>query len=690
MPMDVESLRREADKAVYAEQVKLLYGFAPLAYSVTLINGLILIVVQRAHIPLAVLLGWFACLTLVTVGRIVLVYGYSRARPPAEAARRWQWWYCIGVGLAGIVWGSAAVFLFPLDSLGHQVFVAFVLAGMTAAGLLVLAARMEASVVFLLPALLPLILRFFLQSGELYAAMGAMSLLYLAGLLSIASKMNRLIYDFLSLRFDHRALSEEISGRQRAEGALRESEARLQRVLDGANDGFWDWNVATGDILFSRHGIAMLGYQPNEIAPRIDGWEGLVHPDDARLRQTALEAHFAGKTPRYQAEYRLRAKNGDWRWILDRGKVTARDAEDRPLWIAGAYTDVTDRHLIEEALCDTVVGVQRHDDQMIALNRMNGLLLACESREEAYEIIARGAARLFDGCTGGLAIRADTASELRVMATWGDAPTLPVAFSPGDCWALRRGGPYEVSDPAHGVPRRHFSRPPAHAYLCLPLTDRGETVGLLHVGAGGAFAEERFREPRTLAITVGESIKLALSNLKLREALREQAIRDPLTGLFNRRYLDETLPRELHRCRRAGAPLAVAMLDLDHFKRFNDACGHEAGDTVLRAVGDLLRRSLRASDVICRYGGEELTVVMPGSSLDDAQTRLDALRQAVMRLTLLQAGGASLPAITVSIGVALAAAEETDATVLLGRADAALYQAKAQGRNRVVVADPGL
>lgn len=130
------------------------------------------------------------------------------------------------------------------------------------------------------------------------------------------------------------------------------------------------------------------------------------------------------------------------------------------------------------------------------------------------------------------------------------------------------------------------------------------------------------------------------------------------------------------------------MLDLDHFKRFNDDYSHEAGDIVLRAVGELLRRTFRASDLACRYGGEELTVVMPGSTLKDAQIRLDALRQAVMQLHLWYRDR-ELPVITVSIGVAAAKPKETDIAGLLGRADAALYQAKGEGRNRVVVATYG-
>jgi diguanylate cyclase (GGDEF)-like protein len=170
---------------------------------------------------------------------------------------------------------------------------------------------------------------------------------------------------------------------------------------------------------------------------------------------------------------------------------------------------------------------------------------------------------------------------------------------------------------------------------------------------------------------------------QIQDALREQAIRDPLTGMLNRRYLNETLPRELARCQRTGESLVVAMLDLDHFKGFNDSYGHEAGDQVLRAVGELLRSTVRKADLACRYGGEELTLILPGSNLKDARARLDDIRKAIAQIRI-RYREVELPAITVSVGLAAAARNESDAAALMSRADAALYRAKSQGRNRVV------
>jgi diguanylate cyclase (GGDEF)-like protein len=126
------------------------------------------------------------------------------------------------------------------------------------------------------------------------------------------------------------------------------------------------------------------------------------------------------------------------------------------------------------------------------------------------------------------------------------------------------------------------------------------------------------------------------------------------------------------------------MLDLDHFKRLNDTYGHEAGDQVLRAVGELLRGSVRSADLACRYGGEELTLILPGASIEDAHMRLDNLRKAIGQIRILYREG-ELPAVTVSVGLAAAAPNEADHVALMSRADMALYQAKAQGRNRVVI-----
>jgi diguanylate cyclase (GGDEF)-like protein len=169
----------------------------------------------------------------------------------------------------------------------------------------------------------------------------------------------------------------------------------------------------------------------------------------------------------------------------------------------------------------------------------------------------------------------------------------------------------------------------------------------------------------------------------LRRRLHDQATRDPLTGLFNRRYLDDTLPRELHRILRKGTPLCVAMLDLDHFKRFNDTFGHDAGDLALRESSRLLRENLRKSDIACRYGGEEFLLVLPDSALEDASQRLEQIRSRFESMEI-RREGQLLATITFSAGIATAPEHGSTPEELLRAADAALYAAKQAGRNRVL------
>jgi diguanylate cyclase (GGDEF)-like protein len=184
---------------------------------------------------------------------------------------------------------------------------------------------------------------------------------------------------------------------------------------------------------------------------------------------------------------------------------------------------------------------------------------------------------------------------------------------------------------------------------------------------------------------VAAQLGLALANVQLRETLRTQSIRDPLTGLFNRRYMEETLDREAHRARRASGSTSVLMVDIDGFKEQNDSFGHDAGDAILRELAALLVRNLRKEDVACRYGGEEFVLVLPDAALEHAARRAEQLRLAVKQMRVAH-HELSLGPITVSIGVSAFPEHGADAQTLLRAADAALYVSKRQGKDRVTVA----
>ncbi|MGA7105739.1 MAG: diguanylate cyclase, partial [Candidatus Deferrimicrobiaceae bacterium] len=354
--------------------------------------------------------------------------------------------------------------------------------------------------------------------------------------------------------------------------------------------------------------------------------------------------------------------------------------------------DITGRQREEEAFRKTheellalVAELKKVDSEMKLLNRMNELLQTCTTREEAFQVIGVMMSELFAGRNGFLAIFHSSDQNLQRVARWGDEALVEDIFSLEDCWALRRGQPHSVMDPQNGLLCRHFVHPPGVRYLCVPLMVQGETLGLLCFMGVAVKKGEPPVIKQQLALMVGEAIKLSLSNLKLREKLRKQATRDPLTGLFNRRHLEDSLLRELHRARRRDSQLCIAMLDLDHFKNFNDTFGHQAGDLLLRATGQVLREKLRKSDIACRFGGEEFVIVMPDSSLEDTFQRMEEIRVLVKKLEI-RHGGQLLGMITISVGIA-GTREHGGITMreCLHAADTALYAAKQAGRDRVVV-----
>jgi diguanylate cyclase (GGDEF)-like protein len=289
---------------------------------------------------------------------------------------------------------------------------------------------------------------------------------------------------------------------------------------------------------------------------------------------------------------------------------------------------------------------------------------------------------LFQGQNGALAILQTQNQQLETVARWGKDAIIESTFLSKDCWAMRRGQLHEVIDPKNDLLCQHFVHAPETGTLCLPLMVQGETLGLLSLV--GNLGGEHSISQRQLIVTVAEAIKLSLSNIKLRVELREQAICDPLTGLYNRRYMEESLSRELFRSQRQKTELCIAIIDIDHFKQVNDSFGHGAGDLVLREVGRILEEHLRNTDITCRYGGDEFLLVLPDSSSDDTYQRLEQIRLLIKEQAI-RYGEKLLNPITVSIGIAAAAEHSFIARELIRAADEALYTAKQIGNDQVFI-----
>jgi diguanylate cyclase (GGDEF)-like protein len=213
----------------------------------------------------------------------------------------------------------------------------------------------------------------------------------------------------------------------------------------------------------------------------------------------------------------------------------------------------------------------------------------------------------------------------------------------------------------------------------------GAALGVLHLLLASS-DPERWDARQHLGLRVGEHLGLALAKLKLQENLQHLSVRDPLTGLFNRRYMEESLARELRRAERQGKLLGIIMVDIDHFKRFNDTLGHDAGDALLRELGAFLQRGIRAGDIACRYGGEEFTIVLQDASQETTRQRAEEIREAAKQLRV-HHGQRVLDSVTLSLGVATFPQNGTSRDILMQSADIALYRAKQEGRDRVCVAE---
>jgi len=321
--------------------------------------------------------------------------------------------------------------------------------------------------------------------------------------------------------------------------------------------------------------------------------------------------------------------------------------------------------------------LSQRNTELTTLNQLSVHLQACTAIPDATQILLAAIQRLFPVSSGALYMQEVPTGAARMLGHWGTDPSALAVLHLARCQALRG----QVVGPDAVCCQVHAERG-APTLRCIPLMAQGETFGLLHIRVP---ASTLTAVQEQLLTTMVDQGALALANIRLRERLEQQAIRDPLTGLFNRRYMEVSFERELHRAQRNQTGLSVLLMDLDHFKQINDTFGHATGDLVLRELGMMLRTRTRANDIVCRYGGEEILVIMPETGLPVARERAEQLRQAMRELPL-QAEHGPVRSVTISIGVAVFPDHGETSDALLQAADTALYRAKATGRNRVCLA----
>lgn len=324
----------------------------------------------------------------------------------------------------------------------------------------------------------------------------------------------------------------------------------------------------------------------------------------------------------------------------------------------------------------------RERNEVSQINEVSNLLQSCEDMREISRLLGPVLDRLFPGNPGAIHITAASRNRMDLVGAWGGR-AFPQHIMPQDCWGLRRGqvhafAPHDVAPACDHHPRES----PLAGALCIPLVAQGETLGLLSLIQEGQCHDDDRRDMRRLAEMVARQVGLTLSNIRLRESLREQSIRDPMTKAFNRRHLEAVVEKEVAKSTRFGRPLTVAMIDIDHFKRFNDTHGHQAGDAALIAVTQHLQSNLRETDWLFRYGGEEFLLLFSEADSQTAVQRLEVLRQSVSELGIM-IDGLPLPHVTISCGAAGLTEHAATFEDLVAAADDALYEAKKAGRNQV-------
>lgn len=477
-----------------------------------------------------------------------------------------------------------------------------------------------------------------------------------------------------------RSLSRKIS----SEGTI-EGEGLYRELFENASDIIYTHDFKGNILSINRAVERIAGYTRAEaLEMKITD---VITPEYSHLAQKLTDPQISGETPlNYELEIFSKQKNRIVMGISTRPIFRG----GKPVAVQGIARDITKRKKTETELQEAnekleawVDELEQRTREMTMLNEMGDILRACLTTEEAYNVIVRTAQQIFPAKVGALYVIAASRNTVEAVAVWGESELAENTFSPSECWALRRGRTHWVENSTSGLICKHIHHPSPDGSLCIPMMAQSEAIGVLHLIQPDNIKMTESKQ--RMAVTMSEHIGMALSNLRLHETLRSQSIRDPLTELFNRRFMEESLELEIRRATRNKRPLGMIMIDLDNFKYFNDNFGHEAGDLLLKELGALLKSNIRAEDIACRYGGEEFTLILPEGTEVVTHQRAEFYRDAIQKLDV-RFRGRQLGRVTASMGVAIFPEHGRTAKALVEAADKALYESKHAGRDRVTLA----
>lgn len=446
----------------------------------------------------------------------------------------------------------------------------------------------------------------------------------------------------------------------------------------------WVSNAA-GTIVFQNEQYFRFTGTSEEEARYTDTWSGQVHPDDlSTVMATYVEALKHQLS--FSVEYRLRRHDGEYREVLDTARPRFSKTGGFSGYIGSTF-DITERKVHERAVIAATQASEKQSHELKMLHELKSDLQVCRELGETKIVLTKYCEQLFPDTSARILLHNNSRDLIEPFLSWGEEDTPNTAvFSPSDCWALRKGKSHLEVATSAGAMCPNAKSCNRDCYLCLPMVAFGDIVGILQLKSKKADSELDPIEKTQALIQLGtlatDEIATAIEEQRLRAKLQHQSNRDPLTHLFNRRYFMESLEREMYRAKTDNAELSLIMIDLDHFKTFNDIHGHIGGDKVLRSFGKMLNEESGDKDIVCRFGGEEFAVIALNSSSAEAVQHAERIRQATQSLAV-NFHGELLEGITASIGVATHPDDADSMEQLISNADTALYAAKNNGRNQI-------